>query len=197
MSKILLYLILFALVLSSGCVSQGNYDELNTKYTKLQQEKASLESKNNDLNQRITALESENDRMDGQVTDLQSSVQSLEAEKTSLNSQINSLQSQVTTLQAQVPEISDAETKLDSARQKLEALKIFNTKFGEGMTLSDMVSISNSMEVVGGSVLDKWNAIMDTECDTEDCGLLMQDLQSELIDGVEADLNDASSAMDG
>jgi predicted nuclease with TOPRIM domain len=135
--------------------------------------------------------------MDGQVTDLQSKVQSLESEKTSLNSQISSLQSQVTTLQSQVPETTDAEAKLDSARQKLETLKIFNSKFGEGMTLSDMVAISNSMETVGGSVLDKWNTIMDTDCDVADCGLLMQDLQGSLIDGVEADLDDASSAMEG
>jgi hypothetical protein len=65
------------------------------------------------------------------------------------------------------------------------------------MTLSDMVSISNAMETVGDSVLDKWNTIMDTECDTADCGFLMQDLQSELIDGIEADLDGASSAMEG
>ncbi len=197
MSKILLYVVLFALVLSSGCVSQGNYDELNTKYTKLQQEKTSLESENSDLNQRITALESENNKMDGKVTDLHSKVQTLESEKTSLNSQISSLQSQVTTLQAQVPETTEAEAKLDSAKQKLETLKIFTTKFGEGMTLSDMVAISNSMEAAGGSVLDKWNTIMETDCDVADCGLLMQDLQSELIDSVEADLDDASAAMEG
>jgi len=188
MSKQLLYVILFILVVSSGCVTQDKFDGLSDNYNKLQNENSDLEHQNEGLNNQVTVLQTN-------LETLQSNVDSLESEKTSLNSQVSSLQSQVATLETQVTGITDAEASLDSAKKKLDALNLFNTKFGPGLTTSEIGDISSAMNAAGGTSSDIWNTLLGTNCDAGGCNTLIVDLQTALDTGIKADIDSASSAL--